>query len=118
MGHTHDRIFRQEMLDVSLLSESPTVCMLHRTFVVGISTNKCLRAGSQIFRQQDLSEIPRACTQFRRTKAHACSESSRRAALAIELHFSRLIIRVVRHRILDILNFRQHLCDRVYARQV
>ncbi|PIO38434.1 hypothetical protein AB205_0109870, partial [Aquarana catesbeiana] len=83
-----------------------------RHFVVGISDNKNLRAGSQIFRQQNpLSEIPIVCSQFQRTKFHACSESSRRAALAIELHFSRL---VVRHRVLDVRNF-QHLYDRFYC---
>ncbi|PIO33737.1 hypothetical protein AB205_0133370 [Aquarana catesbeiana] len=40
------------MLDVKLLAENPTVCMLHRTIVVGLSTNKCWLACSQIFHQQ------------------------------------------------------------------
>ncbi|PIO38907.1 hypothetical protein AB205_0218490 [Aquarana catesbeiana] len=116
MPHTHNPTFRQQM---SLLSEIPTVCRLHRTFFAGISDNKNLRAGSQIFRQQNpFSEIPIVCTQFQRTKFHACSESSRRAALAIELHFSQLVVSVVCQRVIDDRNFQQHLCDSVYARQV
>ncbi|PIO37197.1 hypothetical protein AB205_0201380 [Aquarana catesbeiana] len=65
MPRTHGRNFRQQMFDVSLLSEIPTVCRLHRTLAVGISDNKNLRFGSQIFRQQNpLSEILIVCTQF------------------------------------------------------
>ncbi|PIO04509.1 hypothetical protein AB205_0119960 [Aquarana catesbeiana] len=112
-------IFRQQMFDGSLLSEILTMCRLHQTFSVGISDKQNLRSGSQIFRQQNpLSEISIVCTQFRCTKFYACSESSRIGALAIELNFSRLVVRLVRHRVLDVRNFRQHLCDRVYARQV
>ncbi|PIO38298.1 hypothetical protein AB205_0154610 [Aquarana catesbeiana] len=40
------------------------------------------------------------------------------AALAIELPFSRLVVHLVLHRVLDVRNFRQRLCDHVYARQV
>ena len=116
MPRTHGRIFRWKMSNRSVLWEIPTVCGLHRTFFIGFSDTQSLRAGYKIFRQQNpLSEIPIVCTQFRRTKFHACSKSSRRAALAIERHFSRLVIHVVRHCVLKIWNFWQHLCDHVYV---
>ncbi|PIN97574.1 hypothetical protein AB205_0116880 [Aquarana catesbeiana] len=99
-------------------SEFPTT-RLHQTVSIGISVAQNLRSGSKIFRQQNpFKQIPIRCTQFRCTKCHACSESSRREALAIELHFSWLVVRVVHHRVLDVRNFRPTLCDRVYARQV
>ena len=92
MLRTHSRNFRQQMFHVSCLSENPTVCRLHRTFAVGISDNKNLRAGSHIFRQQkSLSEIPTVCTQFNAQKFYACSESIRSMLGIIELHFSQLV---------------------------
>ena len=111
---THNRKFRQEKSDVSFWLEIPTVCRHHRTFAVGISTNKRLRAGSLFFRRKKfLSENLLVCMQFRRAKKHACSESSRRAELPIGLHWTWIVVCVVRHRVLGGLNFRQDLCDRV-----